>query len=416
MGRLVRRGRARRAVPARSPAARAAAPAQPRDRRHGRPDPRDARARGERAGPRPARPPAGRRGTGVAPSGRGPSIRPTCPPRSSCGWRRASSPRTSSPPDCPRERPAPMTRPWRRPYRLVGDPVLADPLRAQLVARGRPPGGGGARILVLGGAVDEMLADAFEARALDCGGPSWPDWLDVLAARDELAPRIDLAAVARAWARRTSPERVTLVLDAGRVARLVGVRRLTVPEPLAADAVDLARRVAAVLGLLVTQERRSALLRRTLAPRLRVVRGPRLAVPAAPAALGLRSRRADASPAAARWLPCCWLGVGPGLRLGRPRRGAPGLRARRRRARRPRRGPPRRDRPGAGPDPTTRGDHVTQTRPGRPAPRPAARRHPQDRHVVPPGRAPPQPRDPGRARHLLPRPTGSTSTSWRRST
>ena len=179
----------------------------------------------------------------------------------------------------PAERPAPLTRPWRRPYRLVGDPVLADPLRAQLIARGRPPGGGGARILVLGRAVDEMLADAFEARALDGGGPSWGDWLDVLSARDELAPRIDLAQVARTWARRTSTERVIIVLDAHRVARLVGVRRLAVPEPLSADAVDLARRVAAVLGLLVTQERRAALLQRTLAPRLRTVPGPRLAVP-----------------------------------------------------------------------------------------------------------------------------------------
>jgi hypothetical protein len=124
-----------------------------------------------------------------------------------------------------------------------------------------------------------MLADAFEARSLDCGGPSWPDWLDVLSARDELAPRIDLAAVARAWARRTSVERVSIVLDARRVARLVGVRRLDVPGPLSADAVDLARRVAAVLGLLVTQERRAALLQRTLAPRLRTVPGARLAVP-----------------------------------------------------------------------------------------------------------------------------------------
>ena len=78
---------------------------------------------------------------------------------------------------------------------------------------------------------------------------------------------------------------MTLVLDAGRVARLVGVRRLTVPEPLAADAVDLGRRVAAVLGLLVTQERRSAAaLRRTLAPRLGScgVRGSRCRHPASP--------------------------------------------------------------------------------------------------------------------------------------
>ena len=37
---------------------------------------------------------------------------------------------------------------WRRGYRLVGDPELADPLRDQLVARGRPPGGREPRVLV----------------------------------------------------------------------------------------------------------------------------------------------------------------------------------------------------------------------------------------------------------------------------
>jgi hypothetical protein len=133
---------------------------------------------------------------------------------------------------------------------------------------------------VLGRCVDAMLADAFEARALDTGGPAWTSWLDVLAARNQLAPRIELADVARAWSRRTSAERVTVVLDPARVGRLVGVRRgLTVPETLSADAVDLARRVAAVLGLLVGPERRAALLARTLAPRLRGRPGPRLSIP-----------------------------------------------------------------------------------------------------------------------------------------
>ena len=172
------------------------------------------------------------------------------------------------------------TRPWRRRYRLVGDPVLADPLRDQLVARGRPPGGAAPRVLVLGGPVDEMLADAFEARALDTGGPAWAAWLDVLVARDHLAPRINLAAVAAAWARRTSADRVWIVLDPRQVGRLTGVRRLSQPRPLSADAVDLARRVAAVLGLLVAADRRTALLRQTLAPRLRRLDGPRLLVPA----------------------------------------------------------------------------------------------------------------------------------------
>lgn len=156
----------------------------------------------------------------------------------------------------------------RRPYRLVGDPVLADPLRAQLIARGRPPGGPRAQVLVLGDGVETMLADAFEARALDAGGPSWAEWIAVLAARDHLAPRVDLARIACYWAGRTSPERVTIVLDPALVPGLVGVRRLSPPKRLSAEAVDLSRRIAAVLGLLVGPARRPELLERQLAPRL----------------------------------------------------------------------------------------------------------------------------------------------------
>lgn len=177
----------------------------------------------------------------------------------------------------------PLPRPWRRHYRLVGDPGLADPLRAQLVARGRPPGGSRPRILVLGAPADRMLADAFAARALDTGGPSWTEWVAILAERDQLAPRVDLANVARVWARRASPGQVTIVLDPAAVGRLVGVRRrLVVPARLPAEAVDLARRIAAVLGLLVTPDARTTLLRETLAPRLAAAADPsgsELAVP-----------------------------------------------------------------------------------------------------------------------------------------
>ena len=174
----------------------------------------------------------------------------------------------------------PLARPWRRHYRLVGDPALADPLRAQLIARGRPPGGARARIIVLGAPADRMLADTFTARALDRGGPSWVEWVASLAERDQLAPRVDLARTARVWAERTSPDQVTLVLDPQRVGRLVGVRSgLVAPPPLPAAAVDLARRVAAVLALLVTPPTRAALLRETLAPLLAGAPGPVLGVP-----------------------------------------------------------------------------------------------------------------------------------------
>jgi hypothetical protein len=56
------------------------------------------------------------------------------------------------------------------------------------------------------------------------------------------------------------------------------------PDEVGADGVELARRVSAVLGLLVVPDRRRDLLRRTLHPRLAALpeglTGPPLAVPA----------------------------------------------------------------------------------------------------------------------------------------
>ena len=180
----------------------------------------------------------------------------------------------------PPRTPRPLTRPWRRAYRMVGDPALADAFRAQLVARGRPPGGRHPRILVLCAPLDRMLASAFTARSFDTGGPAWPEWVAISAARDRLAPRVDLVRVARTWAERVGHDRVTIVVDPHAVPELVGVRgRLVVPPPLSADAVELARRVASVLGLLVAPDRRASLLREGLAPRLRDAVGGALAVP-----------------------------------------------------------------------------------------------------------------------------------------
>ena len=62
----------------------------------------------------------------------------------------------------PEPRRSARPRPWRTRYRLVGDPMLADPRRADLVSRGRPPGGRDELVLVLG---TDLGADA--GRRLD---------------------------------------------------------------------------------------------------------------------------------------------------------------------------------------------------------------------------------------------------------
>ena len=108
---------------------------------------------------------------------------------------------------------SPRTSWWRRGYRLVGDPELADPLRAQLVARGRPPGGREPRIVVLGSDLATMAAHAWTHRAFTEGVTAWREWLRLLRERREVPARADVLAVARAWERRVGKERVHVVLE-----------------------------------------------------------------------------------------------------------------------------------------------------------------------------------------------------------
>lgn len=173
-------------------------------------------------------------------------------------------------------------RPWRRSYRLVGDPWLADPVRAELRRRGRPPGGRRPTVYVLGTDLATMLAHAWTTRAFDEGGATWRDWLGGFAVHDRMPPRADLVTAARSWAERVGRGRVEIVLDASRLPALVGVRRpLPAPPALSADAVDLARQVGSPLGLLVLPDDRARLLREILGPRLADAPGRPLGVPPA---------------------------------------------------------------------------------------------------------------------------------------
>ena len=178
----------------------------------------------------------------------------------------------------PLERPAP--RVLRRRYRLLGDPELATPLRNVLIADGRPPGGRRATVVVVGTDLASMLVHLWTARSLGAGVRPWLDWLRVELRRPGLPDRIDLAAHAEAWVPRVGAGRVHVVLDdPRRVARLVSRRRVVRTRPLSADAIELARRTAPVIGTLVTPERRTALMWRRLRPVLAAHPGPSLRVP-----------------------------------------------------------------------------------------------------------------------------------------
>jgi hypothetical protein len=168
----------------------------------------------------------------------------------------------------------------RRRYRVVGDPEPATPLRDALVASGRPPGGRRATVVVVGADLPGMLTHLWTARSLGAGVPPWPDWLAQVVRRPGLPARIDLAALAETWVPRVGRGRVHVVLgDPRRAARLAGARRPPAAYPLSADAVELARRTAPVVGTLVAPERRTHLMWHGLRPMLAGYPGPALRIP-----------------------------------------------------------------------------------------------------------------------------------------
>jgi hypothetical protein len=180
----------------------------------------------------------------------------------------------------PEPPPPRWTRVWRRTYRLVGDPWLADPVRAELRRRGRPPGGRRPTVYVLGTDLGTMLVDAWTSRAFADGGAAWADWVAGAVAHDRVPPRADLVAQAATWATRVGAARVEVVIGPEQLPRVLGVRRaLPAPPAYSADAVDLARRVASPLGMLVVPRQRARLLAETLGPRLAGAPGAPLGIP-----------------------------------------------------------------------------------------------------------------------------------------
>lgn len=169
-------------------------------------------------------------------------------------------------------------RPWRRRVRLVGDPLVGAVLREDLLTRGRPEGGPLPFVVVVAGPLDELLAHTWTQRCFEHGTKPWPDWLRFWRERDQLPARADLAEAVRRWGPRRSLVRV--VTDPDRLPAQLGVRRLPPVDVPGADRAELARRVAAVVGLRVPAPQRPDLMR-TLRARMPRTPVPPVAVPAA---------------------------------------------------------------------------------------------------------------------------------------
>ncbi|MGH3345364.1 MAG: hypothetical protein ACRDO4_00150 [Nocardioides sp.] len=172
-------------------------------------------------------------------------------------------------------------RPWRVRYHLLGDPELLGPWRRHLVARGRPPGGYGGRVVVVGTDTGRMLVDLWTAHCFRHGAVPWPGWLDRRASRGGLPGPIDLDGLARHARAGPEPVRIHVVTDPSLAGRLLGVRRGPVsPQPMAASAVDLGRRVSAVLRPVAAPQDRAGLIAGVLRPVLADAPGLPLVVPA----------------------------------------------------------------------------------------------------------------------------------------
>jgi hypothetical protein len=133
---------------------------------------------------------------------------------------------------------------------------------------------------VLGTDLGQMLVHEWTARSLGYGARPFREWV-ARAVRDNLPQRIDLARTAAFWRGHVGAQRVRVVFDLDDLPRLLRVRRPPTAAPrLSADAVDLARRVGQVIGLLAVPPVRRDLLRRTLVPWLATAPGPALVLPA----------------------------------------------------------------------------------------------------------------------------------------
>jgi hypothetical protein len=171
------------------------------------------------------------------------------------------------------------TRRLRTRYELAGDPWLAAAHTRALVADGRPPGGSGRSVHVLGTDLPTLLAHTWATGAFGAGAPTWPDFLARVRARRRVPRRVDLHEVVERFRARPHTGRVDVVLDLARLPGLVGVRRLEPVPDVPAHATELARQVGSALSLHVLPEQQAVLLTEVLRPRLARVPGTLPVVP-----------------------------------------------------------------------------------------------------------------------------------------
>lgn len=159
-------------------------------------------------------------------------------------------------------------RPWRRGFTLLGAPATVELLRGALLQRGLREGGARTTWFVLGGPLEDLMAQRWSARVRAGAGLRWQRLWRTAATNDRLPPAIALPTIARYVADQFDPARVHVVLadEPGRalevVAGLLGVPASPLAPKVDVLATDLLRRVNPVLGLAVGEEARRRVVER----------------------------------------------------------------------------------------------------------------------------------------------------------
>jgi hypothetical protein len=159
-------------------------------------------------------------------------------------------------------------RPWRRGFTLLGAPTTVELVRTALHARGLREGGSRTTWFVLGGPLEELMAQRWSARVRAGAGLRWQRMWRTAAANDRVPPGIALPTLAGHVADEFGPSRVHVVLGhdttgtLALVADVLGVEAGPVPDRHDPLATDLLRRVNPVLTLAVGDAARRELVHR----------------------------------------------------------------------------------------------------------------------------------------------------------
>jgi hypothetical protein len=158
--------------------------------------------------------------------------------------------------------------PWRRGFVLLGAPITVGLVRAALLDHGLREGGSRATCFVLGGPLDDLMAQQWAARVRGGAALRWQRLWRAAQANNRVPPAVALPALAARLARRVDLQRVHVVVaddttkTLAHVAGVLGVPAGPLPEQSEVLATDLLRRLNPALTLAVGAVRRRRLVDR----------------------------------------------------------------------------------------------------------------------------------------------------------